>query len=69
MANIMKDAPENNKFQGLKYYAIDEHNIAISVGVTPDEVYYDAVSKGCRCPIVIRSNTVIKTKDKPTKKK
>ena len=56
----MKDAPETNKFMGLRYYAVDSHNKIISEGSSPDEVYYDAVSKGEQAPIVFGSNTIIK---------
>jgi hypothetical protein len=48
----MKDHKECNKFQGLKYYAVNEHQEIIAVGYSPDMVYTKAVIKGCTCPIV-----------------
>lgn len=58
----MKDAPETNKFMGLRYYAVGSKNQIVSEGSSPDDVYYDAVSKGETCPIVFGSNTIINTK-------
>jgi hypothetical protein len=55
----MKDAPETNKFMGLRYYAVGSNNKIISEGSSPDDVYYDAVSKGEQAPIVFGSNTII----------
>jgi hypothetical protein len=58
----MKDAPETNKFMGLKYYAVGSNNTIVSEGFSPDEVYYDAVSQGEQAPIIFGSNTIIHTK-------
>ena len=58
------DGKECNKFQGLRYYAISKNLKIISEGPTPDDVYFNAVSKGETTPIIISSNTIIKTNEK-----
>lgn len=64
----MKDHKECNKFQGLKYYAVNEHQEIIAVGYSPDTVYTEAVIKGCTCPIVFSSYKVISTREQKLKK-
>jgi hypothetical protein len=52
---------ETNKFKGLCYYAISSKNEVIAEGSNPENVYFNAINKGEFHPIVISSNTIIKT--------
>lgn len=60
---MKKDHLESNKFQGLRYYAISCNQEIIVEGSSPDEVYCKAIIKGENTPIIISSNTIIKTMD------
>lgn len=37
----------------LKDDAIDEHKQVIAESYDPEHAYFEAVSKGCTCPIVV----------------
>ena len=56
----LSESKECNKFRGLRYYAISSNQKVIAEGSSPDEVYFNAVSQGETCPIIISSNTIIK---------
>lgn len=66
---MLEDLKECNKFQGLRWCAISSKMEVISIKSTPDDAFYDAISQGETCPMIVRGYIVLRKVKNAKKKK